>query len=110
MYEYKPVVHQDYFRIDISAVIEVLLQAHYCMRYHKFDTVLHCLTDLRTWYYYKIRFNKGTSNLTLKWWFKIEQEGVVSENQLEEHAKFLVKEVSELKLDIRELEKSSSQN
>lgn len=95
MYEYKPIVNPDPSRMDVSALIEMLLQAHYCMRTHNLDTVLHCLTDLKSWYYYKIGFNKGTSNLSLKWWFKIEQEDVVSENQLEEHAKFLVGEVSE---------------
>ena len=90
MYEYKPIVHSDRTRVDVSAMIEMLLQAHYCMRHHKIELVLHCLTDLKSWYYFKLQFNKVTSKLAIIWWCKIEHKGELSGNEVENHAKFLL--------------------
>ena len=73
-----------------------LLQAHYCMRYYNLQVVLHCLTDLKTRHYFKISQNKRTSILTIEWWHRIDGEDPITEQQLAEHTKFVVREVSEL--------------
>ena len=92
MYEYKPTVHSDKMRVDSIALLEMLLQAHYCMRFYNTTVVLHCLTDLRTWFYFKTTLNSG-GKLNVRWWHQFES-AAETEEELVEHSKFIVSEVS----------------
>ena len=94
MYEYKPVVHQDPFRVDLLAMLEMLLQAHYRMRFYKIPVMLHCLTDLITWHYFKTSLNRSTSKFTIEWWHRIDGNDPLTDQELVEHTKFIVREVS----------------
>lgn len=60
MYKYKPTIHPDLSRVDVLPMMEMLLQAHYCMRYYNLQVVLHCLTDLKTWHYFPKQKNINT--------------------------------------------------
>ena len=99
MYEYKPTVHTDPSRVDVLALMEVFLQAYYCIRYYKIQVVLHCLTDLKTWHYFKIALNKKTSRLNIAWSHRIEQEDQLSEDHLAEHSKFILHEATKFCCD-----------
>ena len=96
MYEYKPVVHQDSSRVDVEAIIEMLLQTHYCMRYYKLKVVLHCLTDLKTWHYFKISQDERTTKLKIIWWHKIDFDDELTEQQLVDRTKFIISVVPDV--------------
>ena len=98
MYEYKPIVHPDPYGVDVQALMEMLLQAHYCLRAYGIPVILHCLTDLLVWHYFKLSLNSTTSKLTIEWWYniKINSETPLTVQQLEDHTRFPVSEVYQL--------------
>ena len=84
LYEYKPVVDPRVDRIERKALIEVLLQGFYCLYQHNVTTVIHCLTDLSQWYYFKLEKEKP-SNMKIVWFQSIHEE----ELNLHTHFSFL---------------------
>ena len=67
LFEYKPAVYHLFAHHDY--LMEVLIQAFYCMTYHKVDSILHCLTDLTAWHYFK--FKKNYQHLEVEWFHTI---------------------------------------
>ena len=70
LFEYKPSVHSSFTNVD--HLMEVLIQSFYCMTYHKVDSILHCLTDLTVWHYFK--FKKNDQHLEIEWFRTIIDE------------------------------------
>lgn len=54
LFEYKPKVHEDKDKVNGDQLIELLLQAHYCLATYKVASLLCCLTDMRVWHYFLI--------------------------------------------------------
>ena len=52
--EYKPVVDTRLDSVERHHIMEVLIQAYYCLYQHQVPTFIHCLTDLDQWYYFKV--------------------------------------------------------
>ena len=50
LYEYKPVVDTRLDYVERHHIMEVLIQAYYCLYQHEVPTFIHCLTDLHQWY------------------------------------------------------------
>ena len=57
IYECKPVLAGHFELINNKAMIESLLQANYCLRFHKLQSLFACLTDLITWHYYRVELS-----------------------------------------------------
>ena len=57
IYECKPVLAGHFELINNKAMIESLLQANYCLRFHKLQCLFACLTDLITWQYYQVELS-----------------------------------------------------
>ena len=54
VYECKTSVNQITNSVDSKALMEVLVQAYYCVNFYKLEGLLICLTDLYTWQYMKV--------------------------------------------------------
>lgn len=54
LYEYKPVVGRDYLSVDPKDLMEVMIQAFYTMSVRNINHLLHCLTDMTVWHYFKM--------------------------------------------------------
>ena len=54
LFEYKPKVHEDKDKVNGDQLIELLLQAHYCLETYKVASLLCCLTDMRVWHYFLV--------------------------------------------------------
>ena len=50
IYECKTSVNQNTHSVDSKALVEVLVQAYYCVNFYKLEGLLICLTDLYTWH------------------------------------------------------------
>ena len=70
VYKYKPTVHQDPGRVNDYDLMETLLQASYCLRFYV-SQMIHCLTDLSTWHYFKVR-STSSGKLNIEWWHLID--------------------------------------
>ena len=55
LFEYKPKVHEDKDKVNGDQLIELLLQAHYCLATYKLASLLCCLTDMRVWHYFLVK-------------------------------------------------------
>ena len=47
--------------------MEVLIQSFYCLSQHRVSTVIHCLTKLQQWYYFRVD-QVGSAKLKYKWY------------------------------------------
>ena len=92
LFEYKPVIDQRVERVDPHALLEVLLQGFYCLQQYKLRTVLHCLTDLSHWFYFKLEHVEHAAKMKIAWYRSLAQ----TQLQLEEHVCFLQPVVSDL--------------
>lgn len=73
VYEYKPAVHQDPERVNDCDLMEALLQASYCLRFYNVSQMIHCLTDLSTWHYFKVKRSTSSDKLmNIEWWHLID--------------------------------------
>ncbi len=68
--EYKPVVDLRWDFVERHHLMEVLIQGYYCLYQHKVPTIIHCLTDLSQWYYFKVKPCK----LKIAWYNSISEK------------------------------------
>ena len=95
VYKYKPVVHSDPEVVNHYDLMEVLLQASYCLRFYDVPQIIHCLTDLSRWHYFKVK--RSTSDkLNIEWWHLILHTFPLNKEIVREHAGFLTTEVKKL--------------
>ena len=85
LYEYKPVVDTRTNLVSHHHLMEVLLQAYYCLYQHKVPTYIHCLTDLSQWYYFQVEAISN-SRLKILWYHSIKDDNKIS---LDLHFSFL---------------------
>ena len=59
--------------IEKAAIMELLLQAYYCLKFYDLDEAVLCLTDAFTaWHYFKIIKNiKRGPKLRIEWYFRL---------------------------------------
>ena len=67
LYEYKPSIDTRSNHVNDHFMMEVLIQAYYCLYQYKVPTFIHCLTDLHQWYYFKVDKVKP-SKLKIVWY------------------------------------------
>ena len=84
LYEYKPTVYPRSNHVNRHFMMEVLIQAYYCLYQYKVPTFIHCLTDLHQWYYLKVDKVKP-SKLKIVWYKSINEK----ELSLDTHLSFL---------------------
>ena len=59
LYEYKPTVHPDPLIVNPDHLMELFLQGCYCLWQYKLQSIVHCLTDLNSWHYFKLKKERG---------------------------------------------------
>ena len=84
LFEYKPVVDTRKAMVKRNDLMEVVLQGFYGLYQHNVPTLLHCLTDLSQWYYFKLDKEKP-SKMKIAWFRSIQEE----ELNLQTHCSFL---------------------
>ena len=94
VYEYKPAVHRDPERVNDCDLMEALLQASYCLRFYNVSQMIHCLTDLSTWHYFKVKRSISSDKLmNIEWWHLIDHTFPLNMEIVTKHAGFLITEV-----------------
>ena len=88
--EYKPRINTSSTWVDSGHFVEMLVQGYYCLKSHgTLHECLHCLTDLRTWHYYRLTMNgshfgveyiKNSPNVDFK----------ATSQELQEHFEYIV--------------------
>ncbi len=63
LYEYKPRLHQP---PDPKDVLELFIQGFYSFKEYKIQDCMLCLTDLQTWWYYKVQ-NREAPLMKVEW-------------------------------------------
>lgn len=93
IYECKPRFDESWEsleQINHKAVIESLIQANYCLRYHKVQSLVACLTDLISWHYYQVELSQDSSiSMKIISYHKINHSVDLKERELIEHTSFL---------------------
>ena len=88
LFEYKPVVHTRKYSLGRQDLMEVLIQGYYCLYQHDVSSIVHCLTDLEQFYYFKMEkaemrkmriswnfsLSKQSLNAHLNFWYPILKE------------------------------------
>ena len=82
LYEYKAVTDPRPLSIKESDLLEVLVQAMYCLHAYVVNHIIYCLTDLVTWHYMK-NSRKGRSSISIEWCHSITEEEPLLETQFE---------------------------
>ena len=59
LYEYKPTVHPDPLIVNPDHLMELFLQGCYCLWQYELESIVHCLTDLDSWHYFKLKKEDG---------------------------------------------------
>ena len=95
VYEYKPVVDPQFEMLNEKDLVEALLQASYCLRYYKISQMIHCLTDLRRWHYFKVK-TSSDNMMNIEWWHLIDHTFPLSVDIFTKHAGFIINEVKKL--------------
>ena len=72
LYEYKPTVDPRCNDVYYHDLMEVLLQAYYCLHQHKVCTIIHCLTDMSQWYYFRVD-EVSVAKLKVTWYKSISE-------------------------------------
>lgn len=95
LYEYKPSLSDQIIGKD---AVEMLIQAFYCLQQYKLETCTSCLTDLTTWWYFKIRSSQlPSSKLEIVWSFELKQaKKVPTKDELKRHWEFIYCVASDL--------------
>ena len=86
LYEYKPIVDPRCEAVNEDHLMEVLLQGYYCLRQYKLPTIIHCLTDLYQWYYFKLVLDGD--KIECKWYREFISEAPQLAD-MESHVSFL---------------------
>ena len=81
-YEYKPQIPLNYQDIYAYYICEVMIQAYYCVK--NFTQVIHCLTVMSEWHYFKIEYNRVQDSVSIIW-----THSFSNVNISQEHVKFL---------------------
>lgn len=92
LYEYKPVINQNILAVNPAFLIELFLQTFYVMKYENTSEVIGCLTDLRTWHYFKL-ISIHSQYITISWYHKVElnyETKINVSSQLQYHLSFLL--------------------
>ena len=84
LFEYKPVVDTRKAMVKRNDLLEVVLQGFYGLYQHNVPTLLHCLTDLSQWYYFKLD-KEEPSKMKIARFHSIQEE----ELNLQTHCSFL---------------------
>ena len=82
LFEYKPAVHKRNDSLGQQDLMEVLIQGYYSVYQHDVSSIVHCLTDLEQFYYFKME-KAETRKMRISWNFSL------SEQSLNAHLKFL---------------------
>ena len=82
LFEYKPIVHPRKEVLARQELMEILIQGYYSLYQHGVSSVIHCLTDLEQFYYFKME-KAGRSKMTIAWNF------ILSKHDINSHLKFL---------------------
>ena len=72
LYEYKPIVDTRLMAVHPDHLMELFLQGYYCLCQYKLETVIHCLTDLQQWYYFKLK--REHTKLRCMWYNEFHSE------------------------------------
>ena len=59
LYEYKPSVHPAPLIVNSDHLMELFLQGCYCLWEYDLQSIVHCLTDLNSWHYFKLKKEDG---------------------------------------------------
>lgn len=84
LFEYKPVVDTRWDHVDQHSLMETLIQGYYCLHQYKVHSVVHCLTDMFQWYYFKLE-RVRSSKLKVAWYHCISERNL----NLPTHVDFL---------------------
>ena len=68
----------------VCCCMETLIQGYYCLYQHKVRSVVHCLTDMFQWYYFKLE-KVRPSELKVAWYHSISE----NEPNIQTHVDFL---------------------
>ena len=100
IYECKTAIHPDITRVEVKYIMELMLQAYYVKNYENISTVIACLTDMKTWHYFKLCRNYDNGSMIISFQRDIEfnlplvPQSQVNDAQLNEelfqHVSFLV--------------------
>ena len=82
LFEYKPIVDQRKDVVVRQDLIEIMIQGYYCLYQHGVSSVIHCLTDLQQFYYFKME-KAERSKMRIAWNFSVFKHDINS------HLKFL---------------------
>ena len=89
LFEDKAVVDPRPEAVAERAILEALIQSLYCFHYHNVTSILHCLTDLKMWHYFKLKEN-GAAHPVIEWYNTI---GTIN---IETHLNFVQAVVADL--------------
>lgn len=94
LYECKPTLSPYLKLVSNKAMIESLLQANYCLRFYKLTSVLACVTDLVSWYYYQVEsvspeVSLSSVKMKITAYYKIEHSIPLQKDELVKHLSFL---------------------
>ena len=67
LYEYKPTVHPDPLIVNPDHLMELFLQGCYCLWQYELQSIVHCLTDLNSWHYLKLKKEGGGGKVGSQW-------------------------------------------
>lgn len=84
LFEYKPAVDTRETFVDHHSLMETLIQGYYCLYQHQVHSIIHCLTDMFQWYYFKLEREKF-SKMKVAWYHSIFEK----ELNLQTHVNFL---------------------
>ena len=86
IYECKPVLAGHFELINNKAMIESLLQANYCLRFHKLQCLFAYLTDLITWQYYQVELSPDSLvSMKITAYYKIQHSLLLKEQDFLSH-------------------------
>ena len=72
--EYKPKLDTRCGFVETNQLMEVMIQAYYCLYQHPVTSVIHCLTDLQQWWYFKVD-KERPRKLKVAWFKSINEPG-----------------------------------
>ena len=86
LYEYKPTVDTRCDTVNPDDLLELVIQGYYCLRQYNLRTLLHCLTDLQQWYYFKLTYEHSQVKCM---WFKDFHSESPDDIDIASHVNFL---------------------
>ena len=64
LHEYKPTVDTRLLSVNPNQLMEVVLQGYYCLCQYKLNSIIHWLTDLQQWYYFRLSCERSKMRCT----------------------------------------------